>query len=124
VELLIDSEGESLRWRAIAIDEAVWNRGYIHIRTIGHSLMVALSPSLASAVAKVAAFYEIADLDPERIFLNTAGAHGKFEVFCGLTPVIRRVHELAVAAGTEACYPILPEDNAGVYASIVAARVD
>jgi hypothetical protein len=105
VELLFDREGHSLRSWDISVEEAVWRRGFIHIRSVDRSLIVSLNPQLVGPVTKAAAYYEIADLNPERTIVCAAGPNWRGEVFLGFRPAFRTIYALGVAIGTEIFYP-------------------
>ena len=105
MELLIDHKGHSFRSWDISVEEAVWKRGFIHIRSVNGSVIVSLSPQLAGLVTKAAAYYEIADLNPESTILCIAGQNRVGEVFLGFKLAFRRIYALGVAAGTEKFYP-------------------
>jgi hypothetical protein len=123
VDLLIDREGHSLKicgfseeafWDRGAgneqmafrsFEEAVWERGFIHIRSILQTVIVSLSPRLVGPVTKAAAYYEIADLNPRRTIVYSGGPNGRGEVFDGFRPALRRIYVLGIISGTEKFYP-------------------
>jgi hypothetical protein len=111
LEFLIDSEGVLLQSWDISIADAVWKLGFVYLRSIGDVVAVSLCPRLAPPIAKGAAYYEIADLDPKRVFLRTAGPDATLEIFVGFGPAIRRIHALCVAVGTEKPSPVYPVDE-------------
>jgi hypothetical protein len=111
VELLIDGQGVALQAWDISVNEAVWHRGFVHIRSVGPSLLVSLCPRRAQPLAKGAAFYAIADFNPEHTFLRTTGSARACEPFTGFRPAFRRIHALCVAAGTEESSSVYPPDE-------------
>jgi hypothetical protein len=113
VEHLIDDEGIRLISWDISIEDAVWQRGFIHINHISDGVIVSLCPQLALPITKSVALYEIAKLYPRRVFLRTAGPRAKFDAFFGFSPAFRKIHALCVAVGTEKPCPVYPVDERG-----------
>ena len=111
--ILVDAEGEvwsvasSVFWMrprqpdCHIVDYAISNLGFIYIWSIdgGSSIVVSLRPNLVHPKTMIAAFYEIADLKPSRVFISTPNAtqHG-WEVFNSLGRALDRIDRLVTMA--------------------------
>lgn len=82
------------------IDYAVSNLGFIHIWSVdGSSIVVSLRPGLVHPKTMVAAFYEIADLKPVRVFISTTNTTQQgWEVFNSLGRALDRIDRLVTTA--------------------------
>jgi hypothetical protein len=105
VELLIDSEGQSLRPCDGGVDQAIWKLGFIHLRAVGSSVTVTLSPRLVQAATMTGAFYEIADLDPEFTYVAAHQSDQECEVFSDFRSALCWINALVAAAGNVKPYP-------------------
>jgi hypothetical protein len=82
------------------VDYAVSNLGFIHIWSVdGSSIVVSLRPNLVHSKTMVAAFYEIADLKPVRVFISTTNTTKQgWEVFDSLGRALDRIDQLVTTA--------------------------
>ncbi len=82
------------------VDYAVGNLGFIHIWSVDDSsIVVSLRPGLVHPKTMVAAFYEIADLKPVRVFISTANTTKQgWEVFNSLGRALDRIDRLVTTA--------------------------
>lgn len=110
--VLVDAEGEvwsvapSIFWMRPRqpdyhiVDYAVSNLGFIHIWSVdGSSIVVSLRPNLVHPKTMVAAFYEIADLKPVRVFISTTNTTKQgWEVFNSLGRALDRIDRLVTTA--------------------------
>ncbi len=104
MELLINGEGEASPLGDDAIDDAVRELGYIHIRQVRRSIIVALRPQLVRPATMTGAFYAMADLDPARTFVSIGGGDRKCEIFPGHRLALRWIYRLVAAAGNVKFY--------------------
>jgi hypothetical protein len=121
VALLIDREGASWQPCDIAEEDAVWDSGFIRVHLGDELVVIWFDPRLVGPVAMTAAFYEIADLNPELIFIYADGPAGKCEEFSGVEPAFRWIYDRMAAAGNVKLYP---EPAAIVHASVDQATFD
>jgi len=108
---LIDRDGEiwpvtcpttatglfSLELKWDVIDYAVSKLGYIVIWPFQQSIFVSLQPDLVNPVTMTGAFYVIADLRPERIFIS-ADTGKVWELFASARHAQRRIESVVAAA--------------------------
>jgi hypothetical protein len=80
------------------VEAAVARFGYIHIQQRGPTIWVYLYPWLVQPLTMSAAFYKIADLNPEATFI-CAGPDDTCEVFTDFRGALRRISRLMAAAG-------------------------
>jgi hypothetical protein len=80
------------------IEAAVAKFGYIHIQQRGPTIWVYLYPWLVQPLTMSAAFYKIADLNPEATFV-CPGPDDTCEVFRDFRGAFRRISRLMAAAG-------------------------
>src|SRR5215471_18619070 len=111
VELLIDCEGVAFQQPDQAIDDAVWNLGFVHLRAVNRSLIVTLCPRLVQPVTMAGVFYELADFAPESTYIIADRLARKSEMFQGFRPALRRIYELVAAAGDTDDYPLTAGDR-------------
>jgi hypothetical protein len=111
VEWLIDDEGHAWLPGDNVIDHAVRHLGFIHIRKVGRSIVVSLCPTLVQPITMTGAFYEIANLDPERTFVCSDGPK-LYQVFRGYRPALHEIYRLVAATGSVKPYPMVPQTSA------------
>jgi hypothetical protein len=116
--VLIDEEGEprpitssriTKRVRLLRPEEdvvacAVSQLGLIHIRPVGRSVIVLLQPRLVGPATMTGAFYEIAELNPERTLIYASEMGGVAELYPGYRLAFKRINSLVAAAGNARAY--------------------
>lgn len=82
------------------VDYVVTNLGFIHIWSVDDSsIVVSLRPGLVHPTTMVAAFYEISDLKPVRVFVSTANTTKQgWEVFNSLGRALDWIDRLVSTA--------------------------
>jgi hypothetical protein len=103
--VFFDRQGNALRLRRsqlarqLGVDPAgfdpVRQLGFVRVRPMGRALVVEFAPAVASPLAVVAAFYEIADRAPARIVLACRGDPDRSESFRSVRRAICRIGALA-----------------------------
>jgi len=94
MDILIDEEGKWLQSDGNIPEDAVWERGLVHIRRLSRaSILVSLRPRLLHPTTMVGAFYAIADLGRIRVFLATT-TDQEWDEFADYIPAFRRIERL------------------------------
>lgn len=101
MELLIDDHGNASETVDGAIYDAVWKRGFIHIRQAKRSVIVSLCPELVNGTTVTAALYEVADLRPARVCVITNHADSVAEVFAECKDALRSICEIVSTGGRQ-----------------------
>jgi hypothetical protein len=92
--------GELERWvgnRAGGSDVvgyAVRALGFVQVTSIRDALVVEFAPGVASTLAVISAFYEIAERAPKRLVLAIRGNSDRFELYGNLEQGRQRIEEL------------------------------
>ena len=84
-----------------AISYAIRRHGFILVRPVRNSLVLELEPSAVSILAAWATFFEVMERAPKRVVLAYPGngGHRRYEIVSSDFAALRRIEELALAAG-------------------------
>ncbi len=77
-----------------AIADAVRYLGFVRVLQLRDALMIEFRPGVASPLAMISAYYEIADRDPKRLVLAIRSSPDRFELYCEVAKARRRIAEL------------------------------
>ena len=104
--LIFDAAGNALQPSRLArrlgrdavgldpVDYAIRSLGFVCVRPMGRAWVIEFEPRVAAPLAVIAAFYQIADLAPNRIVLFRRGSPVRFETFNSIPHAFRRVEAL------------------------------
>lgn len=99
MDIFIDGDGGGWEACGTELENAVWNLGFLHLRQRGRTVIVTLSPRLVRDATLAAAFYRIADLSPELVYVVAEPGNAPWERFFKPAEAFDRLHELVAAAG-------------------------